>query len=90
MPMRLRIKELIREKSEREGRNITQREVSEGSGVEQSMLSRYANGLPGSFNGDTIERLLDYFEVNIDELFCREADQATAEPQPLFKWRERD
>jgi putative transcriptional regulator len=89
MAIRLRIKELIREKSEREGRNVTQREVSEASGVDQSMLSRYANGLPGSFNGETIEKLLDYFEVGIEDLVCRE-ERAPDEPKPLFNWRERD
>lgn len=72
MALRMRIKELIREKSEREEREITQKEVATASRVDESMLSRYANGFTTSFKGEVIEKLLDYFEISLDELFCRE------------------
>ncbi|MEL6407449.1 MAG: helix-turn-helix transcriptional regulator [Chloroflexota bacterium] len=76
MAMRLRIRELIHEKSLREGRQITQKEVALESGIDESMLSRYANGFTTSFKGDVIESLLDYFDVALDELFHRETDIA--------------
>ena len=83
MSIRLRIKELIREKSVREGRTVTQKEVAAVAGVDQSMLSRYANGVSTTFRSEALEKLLDYFGVDLGELMCRESD----EPQPLFKWR---
>lgn len=72
MAMKMRIKELIQEKSDREGRNLTQKEVAYASGVDESMLSRYANGFTTSFKGEVIEKLLDYFDIDLDELFHRE------------------
>jgi transcriptional regulator with XRE-family HTH domain len=83
MSIRLRIKELIREKSAREGRTVTQKEVAAVAGVDQSMLSRYANGVSNSLRSEAIEKLLDYFGVDIGELMCRESD----EPRPRFNWR---
>ena len=74
MAMRMRIKELIQEKSDHEGRPITQKEVAFDSGVDESMLSRYANGFTTSFKGEVIEKLLDYFDIDLNDLFDREIE----------------
>lgn len=79
MALRMRIKELIQEKGIRENRELTQKEVARTSGVDESILSRYANGFTTSFRGEVIEKLLDYFDVGMEDLFYREVLQETSE-----------
>lgn len=74
MAIRMRIKELIQEKAHREGRQITQKEVAQYSGVDESMLSRYANGFTTTFKGEVIEKLLDYFNIELEDLFDRDTE----------------
>lgn len=70
--MKFKIKELIEAKSKVEGRKITQKEVAQAADVDPAVLSRYANGFTNSFQGEVVERLMDYFEVGFDELIYRD------------------
>lgn len=70
--IRMRIRELIQTKGQREGRQLTQKEVARETGIDESLLSRYANGFTSSFKGEVIEKMMDYFQVTMDELFERE------------------
>lgn len=76
MALRLRITELIEQKAHAEGRTITQKEVSETTEINESTLSRYAKGFVSSYNGEILEQLADYFQVEIGDLF--ERDKRTA------------
>lgn len=69
MAMRLRIKELIAEKAEREGRELNQKIVAAEAGIDPSILSRYAKNFSTSFNATTLQRLKIYFNVSFDEMF---------------------
>lgn len=72
MGVRLRISELIEEKSVQTGQSITQKDVARDAQITESTLSRYAKGFVGSFNGEILERLADYFNVEVGQLFIRE------------------
>lgn len=74
MTLKFRIKELIDERSKLEGRKITQKEIAKAAGVDAAVLSRYANNFTNSFQGDVIEKLMDYFHVSLDELIYRDKD----------------
>ena len=72
MALKFKIKELIQTKSKVEGRKITQKEVAEAADIDPAVLSRYANGFTNSFQGEVVEKLMDYFNVGFDELIYRD------------------
>lgn len=72
MALKFRIRELITQKSQREGRVITQKEVAQAAEIDPAVLSRYANGFTKSFQGDVVEKLMDYFGVELSELIYRD------------------
>jgi len=75
MGLRLRVEELIERKAKAEGRTLTQKKVAQESAINESTLSRYSNGFVTSFNGVVLEKLADYFEVGIGELFVRSEER---------------
>lgn len=75
MALRLRIRELIEEKAEREQRRLTQDDIARELGISSSVLSRYANGYVSGFKNEVVEKLLDYFEVPIEKLYERVKDK---------------
>jgi transcriptional regulator with XRE-family HTH domain len=72
MALKFKIRELIDQKSKAEGRKITQKEVAQAADIDPAVLSRYANGFTNSFQGEVVEKLMDYFEVSLDELIYRD------------------
>lgn len=72
MTLKLQLRELMEAKAAAEGRVITQKTVSEETGIDQGVISRYARGFVTNFNSDILEKLLDYFQVELNELIIRE------------------
>ena len=61
--IRILFKQALDEKSFRDGRRITLKEVSEKKGLSGPTLAKISN-LPGyNTNTDTISALFDYFEI---------------------------
>ncbi|MEG8975396.1 helix-turn-helix transcriptional regulator [Priestia megaterium] len=58
MLLRLKLKDLYEE------RGITQKRVSEDTGIRASTLSGLANNLRTSWDVEILERLMVYFELN--------------------------
>jgi len=74
MTLKIRLRELMDEKSKRQGRAITQAEVARAVGVDSGTLSRYANGYVAGFKNDILERLMDYFQVEPGDILVRERE----------------
>ena len=68
MSLKLRLDDLIEEKSKREKRVINQKVVAEEADITPSTLSRYVNGFVSSFSHNTVEKLLDYFDLDVSEM----------------------
>lgn len=69
--MRVRIKELLDEKSKKEGRLITQKVMSAETGLDQTTISRYARGWSNSISVRLLEVMQDYFGATFDEILER-------------------
>ena len=66
--LRVLFKQLLDEKSFRERKRITLKEVSQGTGVSRATLTRISN-VPGyNTNTDTLNALCRYFECGPGEL----------------------
>lgn len=66
--IRFRVKELIADKSFRDGRRITVVEVAEESGVSRRALSAMANQRGYSTSTDTLDKLCKYFGCSLGDL----------------------
>lgn len=66
--IRFRLKELLADKSFKEGRRITLDEVSEATGIARSTLSRLANVKGYNTTTDNLGKLCEYFEVPVGEV----------------------
>ena len=66
--IRFRVKELIADKSFRDGRRITVVEVAEESGVPRRALSAMANQRGYSTSTDTLDKLCKYFGCSLGDL----------------------
>lgn len=72
MAMRLRIRELIEEHNRKHpDQRLAQQDVAEQLGISPSVLSRYANGFVLGYRSDILEALMDFFEVEVNELLER-------------------
>lgn len=66
--LRFRIKELIADKSFKEGKRITMTSVAEESGVNRVSLSKMANQKGFSTVTSNLDLLCTYFQCEINEL----------------------
>ena len=66
--IRILFKQLLDEKSFREGRRITVGEVCEETGISRATLTRISTNPGYNTNTDTIDRLCDYFQCKPGEL----------------------
>ncbi len=65
----LRIDELIKEKEKIIGRSIRQMDVCAATGIPQGTLSRYVNGHLIRFDKEILEKLMHYFDCDLNTLF---------------------
>lgn len=66
--IRFLLKELISDKSFREGRRITLDEVSTATGIHRSTLSKIANQKGYNTTTDNLEALCKYFACDLQDL----------------------
>ena len=66
--IRFRLKELLAEKSFQEGRRVTLDEVSKGTGIHRTTLSKVANQRGYTTNTDIVDKLCAYFGVPVEEV----------------------
>lgn len=66
--IRFKLKELLSEKSFKEGRKITLEEVSNATGINRSTLSKLNNPLGHNTTTNNIDALCKYFACNISDL----------------------
>jgi len=71
-----RMKQLIREKSAREHRDITYREIAEETGLAWSTVERYANNRVRRPDLEVVAKLCAFFGVSLSE-FVVEDDEAS-------------
>lgn len=69
--LRVMFKQLLDEKSFKEGRRITVGEVSQEIGISRATLTRIANQPGYNTNTDTLNALCDYFNCEPKELLKR-------------------
>jgi putative transcriptional regulator len=66
--LRFRLKELIQDKSFKEGRRVTLGEVSESTGIHKTTLSRLQNPTGYNTTTETINLLCKYFQCEVGDL----------------------
>jgi len=64
----IRLDELMQQKSEREGRRITQADVAQAIDVAQGTLSRWVGNKVDCLNTEILAKLCDYFECEPGDL----------------------
>lgn len=68
--IQLRIRDLLKKKEVEEGIIITQKTLSEESGIPESTLSRYMRGFVTHYNQNVLESLMNYFgTTDMNDLF---------------------
>jgi len=72
--IRFRLKELLADKSFREGRTVTLLEVAADTKVARSTLNRIANTRGYSTSTDVIDKLCKYFNCRVEDLMQCEPD----------------
>ncbi|MDA1193278.1 MAG: helix-turn-helix transcriptional regulator [Candidatus Poribacteria bacterium] len=65
----LRLRELAREKSAREGKRVTQRQIADALGVSQQNVSTLMRGKNVTVRVEHLRRLMAYFECELEALF---------------------
>jgi DNA-binding Xre family transcriptional regulator len=75
----IRLRELMREKTIRDGRNpdyqaITQEEVADAIGVTRVTMSAWARGKVERLDRDILAKLCQYFDCGIEDLLHLEKD----------------
>jgi len=69
--VRINLEELIRQKSNRDGRAdrpITQNEIALATGIPQGTISRWVGDKVDRLDKDILKRLCDYFDCEIGDL----------------------
>lgn len=66
--IRFRLKELIADKSFKEGRRITIEEVANATGVHRTTLSKIANKVGYSTTTDVLDALCEFFDCEVGDL----------------------
>ena len=65
----------------REAKNLTQREVSKKTGINNKTISNYENGVSSPDPG-TLRTFADVYETSVDYLLGRPGNKKTPQPQP--------
>ncbi|MDP3529451.1 MULTISPECIES: helix-turn-helix domain-containing protein [Methylicorpusculum] len=73
--LRFKLKELLAEKSFREGRKITLEEVSNVTGVNRTTLSKINNPLGHNTTTNNLDSLCKFFDCQISDLVEYVADK---------------
>jgi putative transcriptional regulator len=66
--IRFRLREMIIDKEFKEGRRITLEEVSQGTGIQRTTLSRIAGQRGYNTTTDNMDKLCRYFGCSVDKL----------------------
>ena len=69
--MRFEIKQLMLDKERTTGEKVTYRKIAAESGISTGILSRLSTGKQKQIALDTIDRLLEYFECDPNDLIVR-------------------
>ncbi len=69
MPLRLRVRELLAEKAEQEGRKITPHSLAEVIGVSDNTIRAYVEDRAVRPDLRILGKLKEYFECSIEDLF---------------------
>ena len=81
VPVKNHFAKLLEEKEGREHRYIPLAEVASATGISRKTLYKWQNDEVEHFNNEIIDKLCDYFGVQLDELLVR----VPADPQPKQK-----
>lgn len=76
--MKTRIQQLLREKSAREDRNVTQKELAEFVDVQQVVISRYANGKITRPHMPHLFKMCEFFGVTLNDLVVADDQEGKA------------
>ena len=71
VPVKNHFARLLEEKQRQENRYISLAEVASKTGVSRKTLYKWQNGEVEHFNNEVIDKLCEYFGVEIDELLER-------------------
>ena len=74
MRLQCRLRELMAQKSRETGRKITYADITEATGLYASTLTKLANNTMALIGRTTIERLCEYFECDVGDLFVLAPD----------------
>ena len=66
--IRFRLKELLADKSFREGRRITLEAVSQETGIHRTTLSKISNQKGYNTTTDVLDKLCEYFGVDVGDI----------------------
>jgi DNA-binding Xre family transcriptional regulator len=66
--LRNKVLELLMEKEKKLGRRIKFIEISEATGLANSIVSRWMNGKIERFDSEVLEKLGDYFECDLQDI----------------------
>lgn len=71
VPVKNHFAKLLEEKQKQERRYIPLAEVANATGISRKTLYKWQNGAVEHFNNDVIDKLCDYFGVELTELLER-------------------
>ena len=75
--IRLNLQPLIERKAKQLGKNrLTQEELADLSGIQQPTISRWISNKVDSYNREILEKLMQVFECNLEDLFQITVDEA--------------
>jgi putative transcriptional regulator len=72
--IRFRLKELLAEKEFQEGRRVTLEEVATATGIHRTTLSKLANQRGYNTTTDILDKLCEFFRVQISDLATHVAE----------------
>ncbi len=81
VPIRNHFAKLLEEKSRRENRFIPLSEVANAAKIARKTLYKWEKNEVNEFNGDVVEKLMQYFGVELSDLL----ELVPADPQPKQK-----
>lgn len=66
--IRFRLRELIADKGFNEGRRVTLEEIAQATGIHRTTLSKIANQKGYNTTTDVLDKLCEYFGVDVGEV----------------------
>ncbi len=66
--IRFRLKELIAEKEFQDGKRLTLEQVAKDTGIHRTTLSKIANNKGYNATTDILDKLCEYFEVELSQV----------------------